>query len=355
MNEAAARRERGHLSIGEVLNLLQGEFPDITISKIRFLESQGLIDPERTPSGYRKFYEADIGRLRWILVQQRENFLPLKVIKERLESGEADTVADGKGQVADGKGHAADGAVDEADNKAAPPAGSARADRAATTAELDLAPTPGPAKPAKAVPAAAAAPDVASIARGATPDSSAKSGSSAPPSSPTPSADGSAASARVANDDGDGDLSRGAARAARAAVRSAPLDPGLASVALSRDELAEAAGITPADVADLERFGLLTGRSIGPTVLYDEAALGVARLAAGFIRHGVEGRHLRMYKVAAEREASFFQQVVMPFLKQRHPGARQQAVETLGELAELGEGLRAAMLHNALRDYLGSP
>jgi hypothetical protein len=90
-------------------------------------------------------------------------------------------------------------------------------------------------------------------------------------------------------------------------------------------------------------------------VLYDEAALGVARLAAGFIRHGVEGRHLRMYKVAAEREASFFQQVVMPLLKQRHPRARQQAIETLGELAELGEGLRAAMLHHALRDYLGAP
>ncbi|MEZ5178535.1 MAG: MerR family transcriptional regulator, partial [Acidimicrobiales bacterium] len=77
-----------HLSIGEVLALLQEEFPDVTISKIRFLESQGLIDPERTPSGYRKFYAADIDRLRWILVQQRENFLPLKVIKDRLESAD---------------------------------------------------------------------------------------------------------------------------------------------------------------------------------------------------------------------------------------------------------------------------
>ncbi|MEZ5180661.1 MAG: MerR family transcriptional regulator [Acidimicrobiales bacterium] len=65
-----------HLSIGEVLSLLQDEFPDVTISKIRFLESQGLIDPERTPSGYRKFYEADIDRLRWILVQQRSTSCP---------------------------------------------------------------------------------------------------------------------------------------------------------------------------------------------------------------------------------------------------------------------------------------
>ena len=81
----------GHLSIGEVLSLLQSEFPDVTISKIRFLEAQGLIDPERTPSGYRKFYEIDIVRLRWILRQQRDHFLPLKVIKAKLEQdGEID-------------------------------------------------------------------------------------------------------------------------------------------------------------------------------------------------------------------------------------------------------------------------
>ncbi len=67
-----------HLSIGEVLALLRDEFPDVTISKIRFLESQGLIDPERTPSGYRKFYDDDVTRLRWILTQQKEHFLPLK-------------------------------------------------------------------------------------------------------------------------------------------------------------------------------------------------------------------------------------------------------------------------------------
>src|SRR5688500_9186334 len=76
--------DRAFLSIGEVLELLKEEFPDITISKIRFLESQGLLDPERTPSGYRKFYEPDVERLRWILRQQREQYLPLKVIKGRL-------------------------------------------------------------------------------------------------------------------------------------------------------------------------------------------------------------------------------------------------------------------------------
>ena len=82
--------ERPYLSIGEVLALLLEEFPDVTISKIRFLESQGLIDPERTPSGYRKFYEPDVERLRVILREQRENFLPLRVIRDRLENGQID-------------------------------------------------------------------------------------------------------------------------------------------------------------------------------------------------------------------------------------------------------------------------
>ncbi|HWC32597.1 MAG TPA: MerR family transcriptional regulator, partial [Actinomycetota bacterium] len=77
-----ATSTRDYLSIGEVLITLKPEFPDITISKIRFLESEGLIDPERTPSGYRKFYESDVDRLRRILKLQRDEYLPLRVIKD---------------------------------------------------------------------------------------------------------------------------------------------------------------------------------------------------------------------------------------------------------------------------------
>ena len=80
--------ERGYKSIGEVLGLLLEEFPNVTISKIRFLESQGLIEPERTPSGYRKFTDDEIERLRYILREQETNYLPLRVIRDRLdESG----------------------------------------------------------------------------------------------------------------------------------------------------------------------------------------------------------------------------------------------------------------------------
>ncbi len=76
---------RNYMSIGEVLVALKTEFPDITISKIRFLEGEGLLDPERTPSGYRKFYKEDVERLRMVLRMQRDEYLPLKVIKERLD------------------------------------------------------------------------------------------------------------------------------------------------------------------------------------------------------------------------------------------------------------------------------
>ncbi len=79
---------RNYQSIGEVLVGLKTEYPDITISKIRFLESEGLIAPERTPSGYRKFYDPDVDRLRMILKLQRDEYLPLKVIKERLQQKE---------------------------------------------------------------------------------------------------------------------------------------------------------------------------------------------------------------------------------------------------------------------------
>lgn len=72
------------LSIGEVINLLRDDFPDVSVSKIRFLESQGLIDPGRSESGYRQFDDEDLARLRFILQQQRDHFLPLKVIKSKL-------------------------------------------------------------------------------------------------------------------------------------------------------------------------------------------------------------------------------------------------------------------------------
>ena len=104
-------------------------------------------------------------------------------------------------------------------------------------------------------------------------------------------------------------------------------------------------------ISELEKFGLLNPRQAGGTAYYDADGLAVARVAAAFMRFGVEARHLRMYKNAAEREAGVFEQIAMPLMKQRNPDARRQAIDTLGELASLGEQLRAALLHDALRQH----
>ncbi|MGH9185681.1 MAG: transcriptional regulator FtsR [Acidimicrobiales bacterium] len=272
--------DRSHQSIGEVLSLLQQEFPDVTISKIRFLESQGLLDPERTPSGYRRFYENDIVRLGWILHQQRDNFLPLKVIKERLEESDRTGVP-----------------VDLIGRDMEP-----------------LAPTEAPV------------------------------GGSGEPS---------AATAVVETSESDlVEVARRGEMGERGARGRVTFDTGPSGVSMTREELAAACGLHERTIADLERFGIIAGRAMGKETIYDEDALVVGRLAAGFLRFGVEARHLRMYKVAAEREAGFFEQVVMPMLKQRNPAARKRAHETVSELAQLGESLRGAMLRQALRGDL---
>ena len=130
------------------------------------------------------------------------------------------------------------------------------------------------------------------------------------------------------------------------------LDVGISAVSLTRDELVATSGIGEKLLDELERYGLVSGRPMGRETIYDEEALVVARFAAGFHRFGVEARHLRMYKVSAEREAGFFEQVIMPLMKQRNPTARRQALDNLGELTVLGEGLRAAMLRQALKGKL---
>ena len=148
--EAPERSSGRHLSIGEVLAQLRGEFPDITISKIRFLESQGLIDPELTPSGYRKFYPPDLERLRWILYQQRDHFLPLRVIKDRLDAyGPEGAPAIDSGTRASGNGPSS------APRPTAPPPVRSERAPAPPPASSDA----GPARPRTEPPPASVAPD----------------------------------------------------------------------------------------------------------------------------------------------------------------------------------------------------
>jgi DNA-binding transcriptional MerR regulator len=237
------------MSIGEVLAQLRPDFPDVSISKIRFLESEGLVEPARTPSGYRKFSAADVSRLRYVLAAQRDHYLPLRVIREHL---------------------------DAIDRGLAPPA------------------LPG-GKPQ--VP-----PSVRSVEE---------------PGPRSFSTDGSA-------------------------------------LRLTRDELARASGVDAALLRQLEDFGLVSARTgADGAAWFDADALTIAQIVADMSSYGLEPRHLRSFRTAAEREASLVEQVVAPLLRQRSPQARDRAGEVAREMAALAVRLHTALVRAAMRDVVG--
>jgi len=240
--------EIGHLSIGEVLSQLQTEFPGVTISKIRFLESEGLIEPERTASGYRKFSHDDVARLRYVLAAQRDNYLPLRVIKDHLEA---------------------------IDRGLEPPSTG----------------TGGPQVPRALASVADGLPGPDAFAREST------------------------------------------------------------ELRLSRDELVDAAGIDADQLATLEQYGLVSAR---PGGYYDGDALVIAKTVAEMSRFGLEPRHLRAFRAAADREVGLVEQVVAPLVRQRNPEARGRAEEVARELGALSVRLHAMLVKAGLRPQLGS-
>ncbi|MFF9064628.1 MerR family transcriptional regulator [Streptomyces sp. NPDC014891] len=222
------------VSIGTVLNQLRDEFPEVTISKIRFLEAEGLVEPRRTASGYRKFSPQDVERLAQILRMQRDHYLPLKVIREHL-----DALARGE--------------------QVRLPAPGRRRDLVEGAWEQDAEP-------------------------------------------PT------------------------AARIGRA-------------------ELLAAAEVTEAELLEWESYGLIAETDGGG---YDPEAVTVARLVADLGRFGLEPRHLRAVKAAADREAGLIEQVVAPLRRHRNPQTRAHAEATAQELAAQSVRLHAALVRSAL-------
>ena len=253
MNERAAAvpgagaRGQPLMSIGEVLAQLRAEFPDTTISKLRFLEAEGLVEPQRTPAGYRKYSRGDVARLRFVLTAQRDQYLPLRVIRDQL-------------------------------------------------AELDQEEPAGPGRPRPSL--VAVGPD------GAVPG----------------------------REGGDGS----------AVERSDPR--------LGRAELVSRSGIDEAMLRELEQMGLLVSR---PPGWYDADALAIAQAVAGLAGYGLEPRHLRAYRSAADRDVGLFAQLVAPLARQSDPAARARAAETARELVGLSQQLHAALVRVGLRAALG--
>jgi DNA-binding transcriptional MerR regulator len=229
---------RAYLSIGEVLSKLRSEFPDVTISKIRFLEAEGLIDPQRTPSGYRKFTSVDLERLRYVLLAQRDAYLPLKVIKENLDA-------------------------------------------------LD---------------------------RGLTP-------ATQPGSMPT-------------------------IRLASADQLSADNFQPRTDIRLSREELLTSSKLSDEQLVEIEGYGLITPKGR----FYDGDALAVATAVASLASFGIEARHLRAFKTAADREVGLIQQVVTPMYKQKNTDSKARADELVKELSSLSVQLHTALVRSGLNE-----
>ncbi len=382
---------RGYLSIGDVLTLLRQEFPDVTISKIRFLESQGLVNPERSPSGYRKFYDRDVGRLRWVLLQQREHFLPLKVIRDRLNR-------EGDGVLAEvGPPQSSD------DEEARPPAASsARAPALSSARAKSPAPTGAPPPPHNGFEGPEAGTDSAEaedavatvralrpapvmVAAGApTPEAKGPGPPSPGPADEEPPPDATRRAARPetlrgASATGGRGIGGGSAGPPepqgpeakrprsegpgrhptaedrrRSAGRVAASRERGAAAGMTAEELCRASGLSHEALEALERFGLLEPLSVAGIPHYDDEALTVARLSAKLASYGVEPRHLRLFRNAVDREVGLIEQIVTPLLRQRNPEARQKAVEAAREVAEVGDGIRSALVRQELRRHFGA-
>ena len=229
------------MSIGEVLGLLRPEFPDITISKLRFLEAEGLVEPLRAPSGYRKYTPADLDRLRFVLTAQRDRYLPLRVIREQLDALD--------------RGERVVGFLAPSPSAAPLPALSA--------------PRPGPHAPQPPPPLRPSPVPQSPLPQSPVPHAPMPPRSLDPPYPGPP-----------------------------VAVPQ-PSRGEVGDVRLTRAQLAERAGLDEAGLADLEQYGLLTP---APNGYYTGEALTVARTAAQLSRYGLEARHLRPYRATADRE-----------------------------------------------------
>ena len=261
---------RSYLSIGEVLALLLEEFPDVTISKIRFLESQGLIEPERTASGYRKFSQAEVDRLKFILREQKVNYLPLKVIRTRLEGDTSD--------------------------------GMLREDEITAPRGLGHIPAPRSQGHPAGVKKMSMAPDVASTV--------------------------TIISTLIAKDE------------------------TVTVASYNRKEVLVAANISEKTLKELERYGIVRAHLVGSTELYDEVDLQILQASAKFIELGIDSRHLKAWRSAADQEVSLFESRVVPLMRQRNPKARQQALQMFAELVDQGAKLRAALIAAQARDHI---
>ncbi len=377
--------DREYKSIGETLALIREEFPEVTISKIRFLETQGLIAPERTTNGYRKFYDHDIERLAFVLRQQREQFLPLKVIKDRITEKEPGVfVLDpNKGRFTGTqktksskfeKDIFGDPLTERAPNRQNPKANhkvevrtgtTTGATRQGSTVQSRTNYTQPSAKQSGRTPVPAAGAPVlrnslnspGQIANEGYPTSSRNTEENRPASSKRPRLFALPSNSSLAEslDDvrslHDGSLEESDSEDSTFEDSS---ETGFPKNSFTARDIAEQADLSLVQVHDLTTYGLLSPTMVRGQQIYSGADLELASLAKEFAMFGLEARHLKMYKVSAEREASFLEQVILPILANKSQKSRNRAEAALTQLGEIGAQFRTLLLERAIEKILKS-
>lgn len=327
----------GFLSIGEVLSQIQVEFPELSISKIRFLESKGLIDPERTPSGYRKFYPKDVRRLKRILQIQRETYMPLKMIRDMVQEEETLRPERGSG------GFTSAPSLTLVEGRGYLPYDSEEASGDPSTEE----------KVRVEVLQESEQPRLEGRGIKATVDNEASQGPIARESSAESAINSLAAKSNSIETslsapelpDQRGVMSE--TRPTSASGRDTTVD-GLFSV----EELSRLTGARVSEIAEMESYGLIEFRDYAGEKYYSQIDFEIVQVVSTFRKYGVQARHLRMYKTSAEREVGFMEQVIAPLLRQRNPSARKRATEQLSDLKTLGSCLRGYYMEKMLAKYL---
>lgn len=311
-------------TIGEVLNRLRDEFSDVTISRIRQFETRGLISPDRTESGYRKFTDRDIDRVRYVLTALRDRQISLEVIGrelDRIDQGLAPTAPPESGSAASA------GADDPRRGGGGP----------------EPTPPAGPADPAGPLQLQL---DGAESFSGAH--------ESSDPPNPT------TMEPPLSDDARPDDRPSDAADPATSATAPPPGDSAddhdhiigpfvdeVGDLRLTDSELADATGLTVDDVKQLREHGIL-----GREALFDAGDVKLATVAAQLLAAGLEPRHLRMFRQFAQREAGLLEQLLLPHLRQRNPDSRDRALAMSQRLGDLGAEIQRRLLEEELEAVL---
>ena len=331
-----ARTGRSYLSIGEVLDALKEHFPDVTISKIRFFEAQGLLVPERTPSGYRKFYAADLERLRIILAEQQERYVPLTAARSTVQApasqreptrprtprpGPPDEFFSPDDDSDDIEG----GDIESGSMYDGVDLGSGRHPAQRVTGVRSSPPVVGSVRTEAGHPTARRSP-LAALRRVPAPLNN----------EPEPEREhmsGHRRTVHAPNEDAE-----------------TSIEPDFA-VVYSSDELIAATGATSALVDDAIRQGFLHGRSVFGETEFDDGDRRVLESLVVFAAHGIDPRHVRVFLHAAQREADLYVQATLPLLRRRpRVGVNaEDPFRRFGDLERAGATLRTVVVRRALQ------